>query len=152
MADPVYIRMALDAIGAVLEARTPALLAGMGRAPFTGIKRAFSGQMLNPPMVWIEPRKTAIDDTGNPPQQHASVTVVVGVMAGDPEALLDAALDYVRAVTLAIEQAGGAEWGDNITHVHPSEMDYGPLFTGDKGGFAKFPMVHVEVEMTEVYE
>ena len=147
-----YVRPVVDAVAAVLEKYTPALLAAMEtpRDPFREYLRAFTGQLKNPPAVWVMPGRTAIDPEATVLRQQSVITVRIGVTGSEPEDLMDAALDYVRAVSDAVLVAsGGADWGQDILRVFPEVHDYGPLYTQGKA-FARFPEVHLVADHAEL--
>jgi hypothetical protein len=142
--------IALDSIEGILQTDTEALLAAMPtpRDPFREFKRAFSGIMLNPPTVWSMPRMTTIGEEGQFLEQVHLVTVKFGITGSDPDLITDAALDYMRAIDLALRNATVAELDPTILHLHPQQHDYGPLYADGKG-FARFPELHVVVESVE---
>jgi len=154
MAD--YIGPVLDAVIAVLQKYTPDLLTALSdsndtpRAPFTLIGREFIGILPSPPQAWVMPVRTEIRDQENTLPQQSVVTVKIGIVGGEPEAMVDMALDYVRAVSDAVLMADPAnDWGANIIRVHPQVHDYGPLY--ERGTtFARFPEVHLVVTHEEL--
>jgi hypothetical protein len=149
--EPVFIRKSLDVVASILKADTAAILQAMEtpRDPLRGVGRAFTGLMPAAPYAWVMPRSTAFDDTTNPETQQDLVTVKIGITGGDPEAVAEAALDYVAAVDRALRDADYTELDPTILHLHVHVHDYGPLFEG-KGAFARFPEIHLEVTRVEV--
>jgi hypothetical protein len=150
MAD--YIRPVLAAIASVLQKYTPGLLAQMTppRGPFLDYLRAFTGQVKNPPSVWVMPGQTQLAEEGTTLSQQSLVTVKIGVLGSEPEDVMDAAQDYVRAVSDAILMADPAnDWGANILKVFPQVHHYGPLFEQGRT-FARFPEVHLSVSHEDV--
>jgi hypothetical protein len=145
MAD--YLAAAVKAIDGVLQERTPALLQKRNRQPFAEFLHADTGVMLNPPTCWVTPLHNSISDEGQGLQQVGTVMVIMGIAGTDPENLVNTAMDYVGAVTDAIESADGS-WGNNIRHVHPGEQDYSARFRRGEG-FVIFPTVLLTVEATE---
>jgi hypothetical protein len=141
-----YIAAAVKAIDAELQARTPALLEARGRDAIAEWGHADTRLLRNSPTVWVTPGTNEISDEGQGLPQTAMVGIVIGIGGSDPEELVRAAMDYVGAVTDAIESV--AQWTDNIRHVHPGHQDYSARFRGEKG-FSIFPVVTCEVEMTE---
>jgi len=144
-----YLRPVLDAVQAVLEKYTPGLLAALNRPPFVEFLRVFTGQLKNPPTAWIMPRRTAIAEEPTALEQKSEVMVKIGVLGSEPEEVVEASLDYVKAVTDAVLMADpAADWGINILRVHPQIQDYGPL--QDQGRtFARFPEVHLIIDHAE---
>jgi hypothetical protein len=144
MAD--YLRAAVAVIDGCLQARTEKLLAALGRPAIADWRHADTGVMQNPPTVWVTPLRNAIEEEGQGITQSGQVMVIIGLTGTDPEDLVAAAMDYVAAVTDAIESM--AEWTDNIRHVHPGQQDYSARFRRG-AGFAIFPTVVLTVETTE---
>ena len=73
----------------------------------------------------------------------------------EPDDLTDAAMAYMRAVDLALDQSFPADWegklGANgvVLRVFVSGHDYGPLF--ERGGvLARFPELELVVETEEL--
>lgn len=149
MANLRFIRAALEAVTAVLKADTPGILQGMQRDPFAYFGRAFVGIVPAPPSVWVMPRTTAIAPEGWSPKQQDLVTVKIGVVGGEPELVVDAALDYVLAVTLAVWDRAVEQTDNTILRVHVQSQDYGPLYESGKS-FARFPEVHLVIDRQEV--
>jgi hypothetical protein len=142
-----YLRAAVMAIDAALQARTPALLEALGRPAFTEFRRADTRIMPNPPTCWVTPLRNAIGDEGQALPQLGQVLVTIGLAGTDPDELVRSGMDYMAAVTDAIESV--AEWTPNIRHVHPGAQDYSARIKM-QSGFAIFPTVTVTVEATEV--
>ena len=144
---PQFARVAIDGVIGLLTAFIPDIVAEMGRPAFTRFGRAFRGQAMAAPEAWVTPVNTVMDDEGQTRHQISELVVTLGLVGGDPEATMDAALDYVRAVDLAISRnETGLE--EPIKRVFVREHNYGALRT--KGtGFAVFPEVFVLVEMEE---
>lgn len=145
-----YIRPALAAVTAVITKYSPDLLAAIERPPFAEYGRVFTGQLKNPPSLWVMPARTQLGEEGTFLKQQSIVTLKLGLVAGEPELLVDLVLDYVRAVTDAIFMADpGDDWGPSILRVFPQVHDYGPLY--EKGHtFARFPEVHLVIDHAEV--
>jgi hypothetical protein len=146
-----YIGTSIDVVRAILEADTPRPLAAMAtpREPLRGIGRVFTGLMPAAPYAWVMPRTTTFDDSTEPETEYDLVTVKLGVTGGDPEALIEAALDYVSAVDEALRDAQTEELDETILHLHVHAHDYGPVYEL-KGAFARFPEIHLEVTRREV--
>jgi hypothetical protein len=142
-----YLKAVVAAIDAELQARTPALLDARGRDEIADWRHADTGIMPNPPTCWVTPLTNELSDEGQGLPQEARVLVIIGLSGTDPEDLVAAAMDYVGAVTDAIEAV--PSWGNNIRHVHPGHQDYSARFKRGNG-FAIFPAVTVTVQMTEV--
>ena len=144
---PQFIRVAIDAVLSLLTDYTPAILAELNQTPFTRFGRAFRGQLMAAPEVWAEPVNTTLDDEGQSRHQIHQVKVTVGLVGGDPEALTDLALDYVRAVDLAVAQ-NEKTFAAPVLRIFVREHNYGALRV--KGtGFAVFPEVFLLVETEE---
>jgi hypothetical protein len=141
-----YISATIAAIDAELQARTGALLVARGRPEIAEWGHADTGMLKNSPTVWVTPGTNEISDEGQGLSQAAVVRIIIGIGGADPDELVMAAMDYVAAVTDAIESV--AEWTANIRHVHPGHQDYSARFRRGEG-FAIFPVVTVAVEMTE---
>jgi hypothetical protein len=148
---PEFIQVAIDGLLGLLKEHTADLLAEMDtpRVPITHFGYAFRGQAMNAPELWVEPVSTVFDDEGTATHGISQLRITLGIVAGDPEACTLAALDYVRAASLAISQNEFAELGDAIQRVFVREHNYGALRAGGKG-FAVFPEIYVLVEMEEV--
>jgi len=144
-----HISTSIRVLKAILVNDTPTILSGMTRAPFTGVGTFFSGMMPSPPYAWVQPRSTEFDDETQVETQRDQVTVKIGISGSDPEAIAAAALDYVAAVDQAIRDAADAELDPTITHLHIQAHDYGLLYV-DKGGFARYPEIHLEITRREV--
>jgi hypothetical protein len=152
VSQPNFIRTALDVVQTIIERDTPALLAAMNkpRDPFRQVGRAYTGQLPNPPAAWVMPRTTAFASEGQLISQADLITVKIGIVGAEPEAIADAALDYVKAVDLALRNAAAGELDATVMRIYVVQHDYGPLFGGAAGGFARFPEVHLQVERVEV--
>ena len=150
MNNPRFIRTAIEVVETAIKENSPALLGACtpARKPFASYGRAFAGVMPNPPSVLVEPMRTQLGGEGNYLDQQDVVTVLIGLVAGSPEELQDAMLDYVAAVTIAI-LAARLDAAGTVTRVWPEVQDYGPLYkTG--GGFGRFAEVHVVADRAEV--
>ena len=149
MAD--FIRVALEAVRGMIVEHTPALLAALENPlpPFTNEGGVFRGQVMNPPMFFVQPVNTVFDPEGQTDGEDHQVLVIVAVTGGDPDALTDAALDYVRCVTLAL-QLNEAEYPEpRIKRVFVREQNYGALRSMGTA-FAAFCEVLVVVRMEEL--
>lgn len=147
-----YISTSLKMVQAIIANDTAALLAAMetARAPFTSVGFAFTGMLKNPPQAWVMPHQTAFDPEGQRQEQSDLVTVKLGIVAGEPELLVASVLDYVAAVDTALRNATVSELDPSVLRLFVQMHDYGPLFSGEKGGFAVFPEMHLVVERLEV--
>lgn len=146
-----FIAVALAAVRSMVIEHTPALLAALAapRAEFTNEGGVFRGQLMNPPMFWVQPVNTVFDPEGQTNGQDSQVQVIVGVTGGDPDELALAALDYVRVVTLAL-QLNEFEYPDErIKKVFVREQNYGALRSMGNA-FAAFCEVFVVVRMEEL--
>jgi len=148
----LFIAPIIAGVQAILAKYMPGLLAGSGFVPFTGYAKTFVGQTVNPPECWVMPVRTPIDDEGNTYKETHLVTIKFSITGSEPDDLDDAAMAYCAAIHNAIEAAQPADWGAVIPlHAHVFEHDYGPVYQRD-GVTAKFPEVHLEVEVQEVID
>ena len=118
----------------------------LGLEAFAEVRQSWTGVVVNWPPAAVMPRSSAFD----PEIQglsHSSnlLTVKFGVNGTDPDEVTRMAEKYMKAVDDAIRRATPPE---QVTHVHIHQHDYGPLY-GREGMIARFPEMHVEVEVYE---
>lgn len=144
MAAPQFIAPLVDWLLGLLQGMTPEQYGGL--EPFVEFHKSFTGVVMNWPPVSVMPRKTAFDpDTVGASHSKSALTVKFGVNGADPDQVAADAMAYMRAIDAAIEAAPAPA---QVTHVHIEDHDYGVLFER-AGGFAKFPELHLEVEVYE---
>jgi len=143
--------IAVDNVIDLIAGKTPDILAGIdpGRKAFTSVKNSASLLALNPPQCWVTPVTQQFEDEGQSRSSRCNLRVTMAVSAGEPEALMAAALDYVRAVDRAIARATRADLDEAVKRIWIVEHDYGPMFAKD-GGFSRLPQIHLVVEMEEL--
>lgn len=114
---------------------------------FGEVRKSWTGVAMNWPPVAVMPRTSQFDPeiSGASHSQNA-ITIKFGVNGSDPDDLTDLAMAYMLAIDAAIEAAAPLP---QISHVHIGTHDYGPLYTGNSGGFFRFPELHLEVEVYE---
>ena len=143
-----FIGPVVDWVIATLQAATPGLLSAAGVEPFGEFRKSWTGVAINWPPVAVMPRASDFDPETTSVHTMHGLTIKFGVSSDDPDAIEVAATVYMKAIDDAITQATGT-WLAQMSHVHISRHDYGPLF-GKDGGFAKFPEMILEVETYEV--
>ncbi len=148
MADRRYISLALDEIRRAVTEGTPGLLASRDLPPLNAVGGIFVGMTKNPPECWVMPAKTQFGEEGTFINQIHAVNVKVAVVAGEPELVVEAALRYVWAIDEAIR--GWVNWDARVLRVFVREHDYGPVFE-HASTFARFPELHLAVQMSEVW-
>jgi len=148
-----FISESINTVTAILREETPTLLKAMEtpRDPFRGYGVAFAGIMPSPPWCWVMPRVTDFGPEGQVQDQGDAVTVKFGIIGADPEALAQAMLDYVKAVSLALQLTPVGQYDSTVMNIFVERHDYGPLYQKD-GGFARFPEVHLVVTRREVIQ
>jgi hypothetical protein len=126
--------------------------ANLGDLPAFGeVKQSWTGVVVNWPPAAVMPRNTGFDPEGQARRQVHRLTVKFGVNGADPNQVAADAMSYMKAIDAAI---GKAVWPADtpslaVTRVFVAAHDYGALWTKE-GGFAKFPELHLEVEVTEL--
>lgn len=148
--DPVSLKLK-----AVIEARTPALLAAAGKLVFAEVNESWTGAVLNFPAASVMPNRTEFDDEGHLVHAMHQLTVRLSLSANTPDELTADAKKYVRLVDQAIRESDAAgDWKNtlangNVLRVFVQGHDYGALY--EKGNrLAKYPELFVWVETEEV--
>ena len=141
MATPQFIAPIVSWLVSVLQN------ANMGALPaFAEVKQSWTGAVINWPPAAVMPRSSGFDAeiTGGSHSENL-FTVKFGVNGRDPDQVTADAMSYMLAIDQAIEAAATLP---QISRVFVQEHDYGPLFQKD-GNFAKFPELHLLVEVYE---
>lgn len=149
MADPRVIGPVLQWLVDVLKNMTPAQYGGL--EPFAEVHQSWTWTFMNWPPVGVLPRTSTFDPEIMGATHSANeLTVRFGVNGADPDQLMADAIAYMLAIDAAIQAAATAAPCPNSMRVFISAHDYGPMFGGASGGgFAKFPELHLTVEVTE---
>jgi hypothetical protein len=137
VANAQYITPIVASISAILQSYTPALLASGDYGPFVDYGFCFTGVVENPPALWVMPVKTNIDDEGTTQKERHEITVKFAVTGSEPDDLVNAAMAYMVALTMAIRSAQVTDWQGGVIplRVLVFEQDYGPTYQreGDSG-------------------
>jgi hypothetical protein len=121
-------------------------LTAAGLTPFADVRESWTGVILNWPEASVMLRNIAFDPEITGARMEAMVlTVKFGVNGADPDQVVTDAMGYMAAIDAAIN---GAAWLPQMSRVFVEGHDFGPLFTKD-GAFAKFPELHLTVEVFE---
>ena len=148
-----YIKPVIDRVLAVIEKYLPTTLPA-DRAPVREFGRQFTGVVAAMPALYVMPVRTGFDPDAQYLHQAHQVQIKLAVLGSEMGDVTDAAMDYVRAVDLAIaagEAAGefaNAVTGGVVSRVFIASHDYGPLFERG-GGLARFPEIELIVEAAE---
>jgi hypothetical protein len=117
-----------------------------GLAPFAQVTQSWTGVVINWPPAAVMPRTSGFDpEISAGSHSENLLTVKFGVNGPDPDQVAADAMSYMLAVDAAIEAAPRLP---QISRVFVQAHDYGPLYEKD-GGFAKFPELHLVVEVYE---
>jgi len=117
-----------------------------GQPAFAEVKQSWTGVVLNWPQAAAMPRTSGFDPevTGVSHSENL-LTVKFGVQDSDPDQVTAIAMSYMAAVDAAIEAAA---LPPKASRVFIQAHDYGALYQRD-GSFAKFPELHLLVEVYE---
>jgi hypothetical protein len=149
-----FVGPVVDRALAILQARTPALLAAAGQRAFQDLGRQFTGIAVNFPSVWVMPIRTEFDAEGSTRHQAHALTVKFAVEGSSPEDLAAVALAYMKAIDDAFTASDPADWvgaleSGQVQRVFVRAHDYGPLF--ERGQvMARFPEMDLVVETQEL--
>lgn len=152
MAD--FIRPLVDNAIAILKAKVAAHLP-QNKPDFRQHGRIFTGVVLNFPAVWVQPVRTDFDeDSDHSRHQAHQIKIKIGLSAADPEELAKDALDYVRAVDLALTASEPKSWENKlpsgvVMRTWVAAHDYGQVFEAGAGALARFPELDLIVETEE---
>ncbi len=154
---PEFAAPIVAKILAVIEARTPGLLAAASREPFAELGKQFSRVLTNAPACWVMPVRSEFDPemTGFCHQVH-QVRITIAVAGTEQAELTSAAMAYVKAVDDALAASWPMDWSGEgnplangqVMNVFVRSHDYGPLFDTARG-IARFPELDVVVETQE---
>lgn len=113
---------------------------------FSDVQESWTGVIQNWPAASVMARTSSFDGemTGGSHSRN-ELTVKFGVNGIDPDQVVRDAMAYMKAIDAAIK---GAAWLPAFSRVFISQHDYGPLYEL-RGSFAKFPELHLEVELYE---
>jgi hypothetical protein len=149
-----FVKPVIENLLALLETRTPTILDEKGRDQIEHFGKQFTGVVANWPAVFAMPVRTAFNADADVMRYQAhQIQVVIAVTGSTPEAVTDAAMDYMAAIDQAIQEGDPSDWqgviqGGNILRVFVQGHDYGPLF--ERGGTsARFPELELVVEASE---
>lgn len=154
MANPEFIRGAVNWLALVIERDTPELLRDARLAPFAQVRRAWTGTELNLPAAGVMPRNTTFDSEGSGRHQQHELTVKFTIDGSDPEELTDRAMAYMAVIDRAVIEALWPGQGEEdeqevrFSNVFIAQHDYGPLYER-KGSMFRFPEIHIAVEAYE---
>ncbi len=140
-----FIGPVLDWMVATLENGTPALLQAAELAEFAEVRRSWTGVVMNWPAASVMPRASDFDPEGTSVHTVHAFTVKFGVAGVDADQVTMDAIAYMKVVDRALQSA---VWIEQMSHVHITRHDYGPLWSKE-AGFARFPEMVVEVETYE---
>ena len=114
--------------------------------PFAEFHKSWTGVAMNWPPVAVMPRSSAFDPeiTGVSHSENL-LTVKFGVNGPDPDQVAADAMAYMAAIDAAIT---AAPWPLDVKRVFVQQHDYGMLYERS-GNFAKFPELHLLVEVYE---
>ena len=90
-------------------------------------------------------RTTDFDTEGSGRHSLHRLTIKFGVNGADSDQVTVDAMAYMKAVDDALTAAVDA-WDSAMSRVFVAGHDYGPLYEKG-GGFARFPEMHLEVEV-----
>ena len=143
MANPQFIAPVVSWLVGVLQSANLGTL-----APFADVKQSWTGVVINWPPAAVMPRSSGFDpEIVGASHSENLFTVKFGVNGMDPDQVTADAMSYMLAIDQAIE---GAAWLPQFSRVFVQGHDYGPLYSHLKdGGFAKFPELHLLVEVYE---
>jgi hypothetical protein len=114
--------------------------------PFAEVKQSWTGIAMNWPVAAVMPRNSSFDpEITSKSHSENLLTVKFGVQGMDPDQVAADAMSYMLAIDQAIE---GAAWLPQFSRVFIEAHDYGALYQKD-GSFAKFPELHLLVEVYE---
>ena len=148
MSEQLFIQLALDQVQAALVCGTEALLTSRNREAFNSFNRMFVGMAQNPPQLWVMPERTVLAEEGSMIASVSDLRVAAAVVAGEPEQVVLAAVDYVWAIDQALRYPA-KPWDARIMRVFVGSHEYGPVYVRTSG-FARYPEVKVFVQMQEV--
>jgi len=143
-----FIGPVVDDLVAILKKYTPQTLGGL--EPFVDFGKAFTGVVPNFPATWVMPVRTLFDPEGSLVGEQHQLVVKYGVSGSEPDALEVAGVRYMKALDDAIGLAVPGDWQVTPKNVFITEHDYGSLFSHAGGLMAKFPEMHVLVEIEEL--
>lgn len=114
--------------------------------PFAEVKQSWTGVVVNWPPAAVMAEKSQFDPAieGCSHSQNL-LTVKFGVQNADSDQLTADAMAYMQALDAAIRGAAAPE---NAARVFVQDHDYGLLYEKN-GSFAKFPELHVLIEVYE---
>ena len=142
-----FIGPVVDWVIATLEARLPLILAAAELEPFVEYRRSWTGVGSNWPSLAVMARTTDFDTEGSGRHSLNRLTVKFGVNGDDPDQVTTDSMAYMKAIDDALAAAVDA-WDSAMSRVFVGTHDYGPLYEKG-GGFARFPEMHLEVELYE---
>jgi hypothetical protein len=149
MATPQAIAPVVEWLLGVLQGMTVEQLGDL--APFGEFHQSWSWVFVNWPPVGVVPMTSQFDsEIVGAVASVNRLKIKFGVNGLDPDRVTADAINYMLAISAAIYQADHDAPCPNSKRLFIVDHDYGPLFSGPNGGgFAKFPEMHLEVEITE---
>ena len=151
---PEFIDPIVANVIAVLRARTPALLDAVALPNFVDFGKQFTGITVNFPSVWVMPVRTLFGaEMQQGRHEEHQVTVKFGVSSSEPDAVTQAAVDYMVVIDRALSDSDPADWtsllqGGQVLRVFVQSHDYGALL-GRGSAIARFPELDLVVETME---
>ena len=140
MSAPQFMAPLVAWLVGVVEGATFGSLPG-----FADVKQSWTGVAVNWPMAAVEPRVSNFDpEISAASHSENRLTVKFGVQ-GEPDQVTADAMSYMLGIDAAIQAAARLP---QMSRVFVEAHDYGPLYQLT-GGFAKFPELHLVVEVYE---
>jgi hypothetical protein len=113
---------------------------------FAEVKQSWTGVVMNWPSAAVMPRTSQFDpEVVGASHSMNLLTVKFGVQGMDADQVTGDATAYMLAIDAAIDAAG---LPPNAVRVFIQEHDYGLLYQ-KSGSFAKFPELHLLIEVYE---
>lgn len=148
-----FVKPIIENVISALEYRTPTILAAAGLPAIAHFGRQFTGVVPRFPAVYVMPVRTVFNSDSELRHQAHQIQITLAVSGGSPDAVTEAAMDYMAAIDTAIEAGDPADWqgvlqGGLVLRVFTQAHDYGPLYQGNNAA-ARFPEMELIVEATE---
>lgn len=149
-----YIKPIILTAKQSLEARLAAKCAALNIGPINSVEIGWFGITRNPPECFVTPAHTLNVDQDETEEETHGFQIVVAAPGPDPEAATLAVIDYVAAVSSALEEAfddgdfQAALQNGEVKHLHVEGHEYGRIFS-EGAGMARTAMINVKVEAEE---
>jgi hypothetical protein len=149
MAAPQAIGPVLAWVLGVLQQMTEEQYGGL--APFAEFHQSWTWVVINWPSVGVMPMGSQFDPEIVGARYSVNrLKIKFGVNGADPDQVTADAIAYMLAIDAAIQAADLNTPCANSKRLFVADHDYGPLWSGPNGGaFAKFPEMHLDVEIIE---